>query len=1082
MKKKLLKIKKKQTGSGFFDNLKNIINDKIGTDVSILNLITNYENNYANSREIVNIVNKLIDNYPNSYNKNEKKIELYNILHKINKINKKIYYSNEHNLVKSNKYLILSYDMFNDKKTPIIQQDIIYPVIFNELININKNINYNIIREIETSQQLNIYHNNYNIKNGYTYNKQKFVYNIIYFIEYYNNKNSSQQFINQTNIESSKTDTQNPISTTHTLPKPLNNTYKEDSSKFDINNNPTNITQGLIEDPKIQGTNVQGTNVQGTNAQETNVQGTNVQGTNAQETNVQGTNLEGTNVQGTNAQATNVQGTNVQDSIYSQNSIKLSDINLQQDSNSNKTPEVSTNSSNNYRKSCNLDYRISKYNKVNRFNNINNSSIYYILKKISILNLNKYLYEYSNRIKQLDADLKQQFLQDVTTIERKIYKINKNHNTYNNFDVLYSILNSDQVYIYKKIILHNSIITNNNTKKTAINNENNITINDDNIMGTDSAYGTNYIIDIDNANGILKKIKTLKYNKIDLNDIYELENLNYFRNYLKNKVTQNLPFNYFNGINSINSKPNYLLTINEKYDNDLKNFILEELIYSKNDSEYKYNLFLNSFDNIIISLISYWNIAKINHSDMHAGNVLFKKCNATNAYFHYNIYGKNIYIKNYGYLWTIWDYGLQNNFSDVIKINGTRYEYITNSHNDILRIIILYKMYIEKFYIKNIVCTVFYNNKLNYKYSYLFESLLIYMINSKKIKNDFNNKLQIILQLIHNFDECNIKKIFDKFIKKNTVIVDENKEDFFNILKDKYTNPEKSFKNNTERFKFLNYCNNSETRLTSSIKIMDENISDSGGKKGLRYRKKNNIVNNCNISIENEIFDFTLVKYLEKVYDDYSNKDRAYSIALENRGKELYNNIFNKREEFKKLFNNKCKINIENINKKIINEYSYLQRIINYISTKIKLYQPFYKIIPSVYDYRNFEHLLSLYASEIFLNKENIKPHLIENKTPYLIGNGELGKYWLRIDVAIHKNKISQSNILPKNKELDNIIENNITDLVIKNDNNTFEIKNKYIFINSYYKYNDIQYYVPYIETYQKIKELVKLTSGGNKK
>ena len=81
MKKKLLKIKKKQTGSGFFDNLKNIINDKIGTDVSILNLITNYENNYANSREIVNIVNKLIDNYPNSYNKNEKKIELYNILH-----------------------------------------------------------------------------------------------------------------------------------------------------------------------------------------------------------------------------------------------------------------------------------------------------------------------------------------------------------------------------------------------------------------------------------------------------------------------------------------------------------------------------------------------------------------------------------------------------------------------------------------------------------------------------------------------------------------------------------------------------------------------------------------------------------------------------------------------------------------------------------------------------------------------------------------------------------------------------------------------------------------------------------------
>ena len=48
MKKKLLKIKKKKNGSGFFDNLKNIINYKIGKDKSILNLITNYKNKLDN--------------------------------------------------------------------------------------------------------------------------------------------------------------------------------------------------------------------------------------------------------------------------------------------------------------------------------------------------------------------------------------------------------------------------------------------------------------------------------------------------------------------------------------------------------------------------------------------------------------------------------------------------------------------------------------------------------------------------------------------------------------------------------------------------------------------------------------------------------------------------------------------------------------------------------------------------------------------------------------------------------------------------------------------------------------------------
>ena len=97
-----------------------------------------------------------------------------------------------------------------------------------------------------------------------------------------------------------------------------------------------------------------------------------------------------------------------------------------------------------------------------------------------------------------------------------------------------------------------------------------------------------------------------------------------------------------------NKKKSFYYLLNELAKGDLKTF-LEKY---HND----FNLLSNALGQIYISLMFFYQETKHFHNDAHWGNFLYHKIKP-GGYFHYNIFGKDYYIENYGFLWVIWDYG-----------------------------------------------------------------------------------------------------------------------------------------------------------------------------------------------------------------------------------------------------------------------------------------------------------------------------------------------------------------------------------------------------------------------------------------
>jgi hypothetical protein len=67
--------------------------------------------------------------------------------------------------------------------------------------------------------------------------------------------------------------------------------------------------------------------------------------------------------------------------------------------------------------------------------------------------------------------------------------------------------------------------------------------------------------------------------------------------------------------------------------------------------------FYNIFVQIFIALMFFHTYTNCYHGDPHTGNFLYHKIKP-GGYLHYNIYGKDYYLENQGYLWVIWDFGL----------------------------------------------------------------------------------------------------------------------------------------------------------------------------------------------------------------------------------------------------------------------------------------------------------------------------------------------------------------------------------------------------------------------------------------
>lgn len=94
----------------------------------------------------------------------------------------------------------------------------------------------------------------------------------------------------------------------------------------------------------------------------------------------------------------------------------------------------------------------------------------------------------------------------------------------------------------------------------------------------------------------------------------------------------------------------YLISVNELVSGNFKNFLLD---YNTNPQ-----LIANALQQILLAVLSFHHFTGGSfHNDCHYKNFLFHKIKP-GGYFHYNIYGTDIYVKNLGYIWMIWDFGL----------------------------------------------------------------------------------------------------------------------------------------------------------------------------------------------------------------------------------------------------------------------------------------------------------------------------------------------------------------------------------------------------------------------------------------
>lgn len=175
-----------------------------------------------------------------------------------------------------------------------------------------------------------------------------------------------------------------------------------------------------------------------------------------------------------------------------------------------------------------------------------------------------------------------------------------------------------------------------------------------NRIGSNSRYGTIYLTELDNLRFVIKISPQDKYNSLEVLLIQKLskiveqdKNPHFLFNYkffMCNKKTQKFV------LPTIIQDNNYYITANELVNGNFKNFLLDDNTTSI--------LLLNALQQILIAILSFHHFSGgLFHNDCHYKNFIFLKIKP-GGHFHYKIYNQDIYIKNMGYIWIIWDYGL----------------------------------------------------------------------------------------------------------------------------------------------------------------------------------------------------------------------------------------------------------------------------------------------------------------------------------------------------------------------------------------------------------------------------------------
>jgi len=282
-------------------------------------------------------------------------------------------------------------------------------------------------------------------------------------------------------------------------------------------------------------------------------------------------------------------------------------------------------------------------------------------------------------------------------------------------------------------------------KKTSINstNKRSFYLGDTDIflkkrIGSNSRYGTIFLSTLNNYQFATKLSPVESYN---LREIILIEKLS---NITKENKNPHFLLNYKlficnNKLNSIDlptviKNNNYYITINELVNGNFKNFL----------SFATSVLLLNALQQILISILSFHYFTKgLFHNDCHYKNFLFLKIEP-GGYFHYKIYNKDIYIKNLGYVWIIWDYGL-------VK---TKEIYLEKRLEDYFRILYFFKKYNN-----------YNSNSTNTKVIQIVTKLLKFQKNYKEI---FGNSDKLFFEELFK-----ISKLFSFNISSSNFIINK---------------------------------------------------------------------------------------------------------------------------------------------------------------------------------------------------------------------------------------------------------------------------------------------------------------------
>lgn len=246
-------------------------------------------------------------------------------------------------------------------------------------------------------------------------------------------------------------------------------------------------------------------------------------------------------------------------------------------------------------------------------------------------------------------------------------------------------------------------------------------------IGSESVYGTIYNVKYkhdDNFYNICGKIMCdTKDNRNEIQLIMKATEKT------MNNETPHFPIMYFNSFiqkdtklkdfsvylpKSIKRCNKFIVNFNEMFSGDLKIF-MEECKHNNNK-----NLLINTLEQIFICILTFHKKIKLSHNDCHWGNFLYHKIKP-GGYIHYNIFNKDIYLENKGYLWIIWDYGLTSPLYD------------SNKYVDYYRILNAFISYEDYGW----------NNKLKYKINRainIFDNIPEYK-NNKNFENKLFNEL-----------------------------------------------------------------------------------------------------------------------------------------------------------------------------------------------------------------------------------------------------------------------------------------------------------------------------------------------------